>query len=315
MKRTLLLLCIAAMTFFGASAAQAAYPEKPVNYIIPFNPGGESDIFARAQQRLMEKALGQSILIHYKPGGGGALGWQELAKAKPDGYTTSGFNLPHIVLQPMFRKNAGYKTEDIVPVMIFMTTPNVLAVKKDSPYKTFADILKAVKEKPGTITIGGSGSQTASHVGTLLLNKRAGVNFSYIPFGGTGDAMPALMGGHVDALMVHTSTVMSQLDTVRVLAVATEERFKGMPDVPTFKELGYPNYEGSTRGLAVPPGTPKAIIDQLYKVCKEINNTPGFADNLVANGFVLLDMDNAKALEFIKNQQKEYVSIMAELKK
>jgi len=315
MKRFLAALTVMVVSVCGVVPALAEYPEKSINYIIPFSPGGESDVFARAQQPHMEKALKQSILIHYNLGGGGSLAWQDLAKAKPDGYMTAGFNLPHIILQPMFRKNAGFQTEDIVPVMIFMTTPNVLAVRKDSPYKTFQDILAAVKAKPGTITIGGTGSQTASHAGTILLNKRAGVNFAYVPFGGTSDSMTALMGGHVDGLMVHTSTVMSYLDQVRVLAVATRERFAGMPDVPTFQELGYPNYEGSTRGLAVPPSTPRAIIDKLYQVCRDTNKDPGFAATFIKNGFVLLDINPDESVRFIKNMEQEYLGIREELTK
>ena len=315
MKRLLAALFGMALLVCGVSSAPAAYPDRPVNYIIPFNPGGESDIFARIQQPHMEKALGQSILIQYKPGGGGAIGWQELARAKPDGYTTAGFNLPHIILQPMLRQNAGYKTEDLVPVMIFMTTPNLLTVKKSSPYKTLKEFLDAAKAKPGTISIGGSGTQTAAHVGTLLLNKHAGVNFTYVPFSGQGDAMPAFLGDHVDSLMAQGPSVMPYLDQVRFLAVATRERLPNLPDVPTFQELGFPNYEGSTRGLVVPPKTPRAVIDRLYQVCKDINKNPEVAQTLAKNGFLLLDMNPDESVAFIKGLQKEYLGILDELKK
>ena len=118
----------------SASAADVQFPKnEPINYLIPFSAGGESDLFARLQQPYLEKELGQKVVVNYKIGAGGALGWSELVKSKPDGHSTAGINLPHIVLQPLQRKNAGYQTEDLKPVMIFHVTPCVLAVRADSP--------------------------------------------------------------------------------------------------------------------------------------------------------------------------------------
>jgi tripartite-type tricarboxylate transporter receptor subunit TctC len=315
LKRVVTLLCVATSTcLFGVGAAFAApFPEKPINYLIPFNPGGESDIFARAQQPLMEKALGQSVLISYKPGGGGSVGWVDLIRAKPDGYFTAGFNLPHIILQPLQRKNSGYETKEVQPVMIFMNTPNILAVQKDSPYKTLEDFLKAAKEKPGAITLGGSGSSTANHLGVVRLNKVAGVNISYVPFTGTGDVMPAFLGGHVTGLMSYTTMAVQYKNDMRVLAVATEKRFPGLPDVPTFKELGYDLVEGAYRGLAVPPNTPKEIVDVLYKACSTTNTNPEFAAKMAEMGFVLENLDPAASAKLIDEKISEYKDVLEAL--
>ncbi|GHV53691.1 C4-dicarboxylate ABC transporter substrate-binding protein [Deltaproteobacteria bacterium] len=314
LKRLVTMLCVASICLFGVGAAFAAsFPEKPITYLIPFNPGGESDIFARAQQPLLEKTLGQNMLITYKPGGGGSVGWVDLIRAKPDGYYTAGFNLPHIILQPLQRKNSGYETKDIQPVMIFMNTPNILAVKKDSPYKTLADFLKAAKEKPGALTLGGSGSSTANHLGVVRLNKVAGVKISYVPFTGTGDAMPAFLGDHVTGLMTYTTMAVQYKNDMRALAVATEKRFAALPDVPTFKELGYNLVEGAYRGLAVPPKTPKAIVDVLYKACLATNTNPEFAAKMIEMGFLLENLDPAASAKLVDAKISEYKDVLDEL--
>ena len=314
--RLVSLFAASAVLAIGAGATHAAtFPEKPVNYLIPFNPGGESDIFARAQQPIMEKALGQSVLITYKTGGGGSVGWNELIRTKPDGYFTVGFNLPHIILQPLQRKTSGYETKQINPVMIFMNTPNILAVPKDSPYKTLEDFLKAAKEKPGAITLGGSGSNSANHLGVVRLNKVAGVNLSYVPFTGTGDAMPAFLGGHVTGLMTYTTMGAQYKNDMRVLAVATEQRFPLFPDVPTFKELGYDVVEGAYRGLAVPPGTPKEIVDILYKACLAANEDPKFAKTMIESGFLLENLDQDASNKLIDQKIVEYKAALEDLAK
>ena len=313
-RKLLMALCVSALLVLSASAFAADFPKEPVNYLITFNAGGESDIFARAQQPLLEKALGQSVIISYKIGGGGAVGWNELVRSAPTGYFTAGFNLPHIILQPLQRKSAGYKTEDIKPVMIFMSTPNVLAVPKDSPYKTLQDLIEAAKAKPGSVTLGGSGSSTANHLGVVMLNKLAGVKISYIPFTGTGDAMPALLGKHVAGLMTYTTMGIQYKNDLRVLAVATEERVPGI-DAPTFKEQGYDLVEGAYRGLAVPPGTPDGIVDILYKACLKVNQEPDFAAKMAGMGFTLENIGPAESTKMIKDRVATYKGILEELAK
>ena len=315
MKRTLIFLCLLSVSLFCLGTAQAAtFPDKPVNYLVAFNPGGESDLFARAQQPLLEKALGQSVLISYKTGGGGSVGWNELIRSKPDGYNTAGFNLPHIILQPLQRKTSGYQTKDIEPVMIFMNTPNILAVPANSPYKTLQDFLAAAKAKPGALTLGGSGSSSANHLGVVRLNKLAGVNISYVPFTGTGDAMPAFLGGHVAGLMTYTTMATQYKNDMRVLAVATEKRFPVLPDVPTFKELGYDLVEGAYRGLAVPPNTPKDVIDILYQACAKTNADPEFSKKMTEMGFLLENLDPAASAKLVDKLTVEYKALLEDLK-
>ena len=224
MKKSLL-VAIGLMLMIGIGLpgpAPAAYPEKPINYVICFNPGGESDITARIQQKSLEKTLGVPVVIVYKKGGGGAVGWSELMKTKPDGYTIFGTNLPHTIVQPMTRGRAGYQTEKINNIYIFEFTPNILAVKKDSTFKTVDDFIAYAREKPG-LSMGGSGQPSANSLGTARFAKITGLDLTYISFTGSGAAVPALLGGHVPALMTYTSMAARYPDKIRPLAVAAEK--------------------------------------------------------------------------------------------
>jgi tripartite-type tricarboxylate transporter receptor subunit TctC len=314
-KRSCILLCLLVVSLLCLDTARAAnFPDKPVNYLIPFDPGGESDIFARAQQPLLEKELGQSVLISYKTGGGGSVGWNSLIRSKPDGYNTAGFNLPHIILQPLQRRTSGYQTKEIEPVMVFANTPNILAVPANSPYKTLKEFIEAAKAKPGALILGGSGSSSANHLGVVRLNRLAGINVSYVPYTGTGDAMPAFLGGRVTGLMTYTTMATQYKNDMRVLAVAAEKRFPVLPDAPTFRELGYDLVEGAYRGLAVPPMTPREIIDVLYKACAKVNANPEFAKKMTEMGFLLENYDPAASARLVDNLTVEYKALLKDLK-
>ena len=316
MKRLVIAsICVFFLCTGAISHAAESFPkEEPINYLIPFSPGGESDIFARAQQPYLEKALGQKVLVSYKVGAGGAIAWSELANSEPSGYYMAGFNIPHIILQPLQRKDAGYQTSDINPVMIFQITPCVLAVTADSPYKTLEDFVRAEIERPGSITIGGVDSATSGHIATVLMGKKASAKFSYIPFPGTADLPPALLGKHVTAIMAFTTTATQYSKDMRVLAVASDERHPNI-DAPTFKELGYDIVEGSIRGLAVPPNTPDAVVQKLYEECSKINADQEFVKKMEEMGFSLLDMNPEQSREFINKRIEEYKTILSELKK
>ncbi|MBN1107068.1 MAG: tripartite tricarboxylate transporter substrate binding protein, partial [Deltaproteobacteria bacterium] len=217
-----------------ASAQDKAYPSKPITYLVTFNPGGQSDREARRQQPHLEKLMGQKIVVDYKVGGGGALGWSELVRAKPDGYLICGINIPHIILQPMLQET-GYKTEQIVPVALFQRTPLGLAVLKESPYKNLKEFLAAGKSKPGDISIGGSGTFSGHHIATLRLQKMSGAKYNYVPFTGAAPQITAFLGGHVNAIFGNSDDLVKYSDKIRVLAMAAETRFPAFPDTPTFK--------------------------------------------------------------------------------
>ena len=309
MKARVLVALLVMLAAVFASAQK--FPSKPVTYVISFAPGGESDITARLQQPYLEKILGVPIVITYKEGGGGAVGWTELVtRAKPDGYTIYGTNLPHIILQPL-QGGVGYKTEQINNIYFFQSTPCVLAVSVDSPIKTFQDFVEYVKKK-GMVTLGGSGQPSANSFATVRLAKLTGLKITYVPFSGSGTAVPALLGGHVDGLMTSTTMAIQYKDKMRVIAVATEERISLFPDVPTFKELGIDLVEKAYRGIAVPPGTPEDVKRVLEAAFKEVNNNPEFVAKMLEMGFVIENYDEAASAKLVSELVPYYKQLWEE---
>lgn len=301
-RRHFLFAFMAAAVLPLAPAASAAdYPEKAVTYIIPFGPGGESDITARFQQPFFADKFGENFVITYKPGGGGAVAWAQLNSMPGDGYTIMGVNLPHIIVKPM-QKDVGFTTEDITTVHMFHYTPDAIVVKADSPFKTLQDLIDAAKAEPGKITMSGSGKGTANHIAQLRFDDMAGIETTYVPFKGTGAAVTALLGDQVRAEWGYT-TVAANYDNTHLLAVAMEERHPKFPDVPTFKELGFDLVSGAYRGVAVPKSTPEDLRQRISAMIQEINDDPEFKKQMEDGGFVVTDIPYDKAPEFMAEQK------------
>ncbi|HEY9549982.1 MAG TPA: tripartite tricarboxylate transporter substrate binding protein [Kiloniellaceae bacterium] len=295
----------------AAPAGAQSYPDKPVNYIIPFGPGGESDITARHQQAFYGKTFGQELVIEYKPGGGGAVGWSQLNDYKGDGYTWMGVNLPHIIVQPM-QKDVGFKTEDLTLVYMFHFTPDAIVVHKDSDFQTLQDLVDYAKENPGKVTLSGSGKATANHIAQIRFDGMAGIQTTYVPFKGTGAAVTALLGEQVSAEWGYTSVGASHKDQVRMLAVAMDERHPQFPDVPTFKELGYELSSGAYRGVAVPKSTPEELRKQISDMIGQINQDPEFRKRLENDGMAMLDVGYEDMDAFMADMNETYAKAAKE---
>lgn len=313
MKKAVLMIGLVCLSLtLGASFATAEYPEKPLTYIIPFNPGGESDITARLQEPELEKMLNVAVNVTHKPGGGGSVGWSEFQRiGKPDGYSVIGVNIPHIIAQPILQKNTGFTTDGFDVVMWFQFTPNVLMVPAKSDINTLEDFIKYAKQNPKAATVGGSGSFSANHLEALRLAKAANVQLTYIPHTGTGAVVPALLGGHITAAMNYSMVAVQYKEQVKSLAVAADERLEMLPDVPTFKELGYEIVGGAYRGIAVPKGTSPAVIEKLSKAFTAVNKS--VADKQVPLGFVMTYACGDEATKLTKRMQKDYAEIIREL--
>lgn len=304
-------LGLAATSAHAAGAAE--YPSQPLNYWICFNPGGESDITARFQEHPLKRFYKNGVVISYKIGGGGSVCWSELTHTKGDGYTLAGHNLPHIVLQPLQRGNAGYNTLDLKSVYFFESTPNILLVRNDSPYKTLKEFIAAAKANPGKFSLGGSGSGSANELGTVMLNKAAGIKTTYVPFTGSGSAAPALMGGHVTGLMSYSTMAIEHKGKFRALAIMANERMKVLPDVPTFKELGYDLVEGAYRGVAAPPSTPDDVVKKAAEIFAAVMKDPDVVKKMDENGFKIENMGPEESTAFIKSRIPLYKEILAEM--
>ena len=294
--------------------AQVSYPTRSITYLVTFDPGGQSDREARRQQPYLEKALGQKVLVDYKVGGGGALGWRELVRGKPDGYLMAGINTPHIILQPL-QQEVGYKTDQINPVAFFQRTPLALAVLGTSQFKSLQEVLDYAKKNPGALTVGGSGTFSGHHIATLRLEKLGGIKFTYVPFTGAAPQITAFLGGHVAAIFGNSDDLVKYQDRIRVLAFASDERFPLFQQSPTFKESGIDMVEAIDRGVGVPPNTPDTVIKKLEAAFLEICRNPEIQAEMKKQGFVPLAMGHTESKAYIDKMTAIYKDLTAGLKK
>lgn len=306
MKRREFLVTGGAVAASMALPARAAYPDKPVHYIIAFAPGGESDIAARFQQEVYRRKWSQELVIETKAGAGGALAWSGLNQHPGDGYTIMGTNLPHIVLQPL-EGNVQYKTEDITNVNFFNYTPDAIVVRNESPFKTFQEFIAGAKAKPGTLNLAGSGTNSANHAAYARLNAAAKIQTTYVAYKGTGDLIASLLGGHVDGAMSYSSLGLAQKGKTRLLAVATPERLSYFPDVPTFRELGIDWVDGAYRGIGVPKSTHEDLRRRISDMFSEIGRDADFRRKMIDQGLEIVDIGYDKMAAFMEERKKAYL--------
>jgi tripartite-type tricarboxylate transporter receptor subunit TctC len=305
-RRSIFKTAAALAVVASVGMANAAELNGPVSYVIPFGPGGESDISARFQQPFFKEKFGQDLVISYQPGGGGAVGWASLNGLNADGQTIMGVNLPHIIIKPA-QKNVGFTTDSLNTFYMFHFTPDAIIVTADSPYMTLEDLVADAKANPGAVTMSGSGKASANHLAQIKFDKMAGVKTTYVPFKGTGAAVTALLGKQIKAEWGYSTVGAKQGDAVRMLAVAMEERHPLFPDVPTFKELGYDMVGGAYRGIALPDSASAETTKMWSDMIGEINNDPVFRQKMLDGGFAMLDVGADDMSAFMAARVEEYL--------
>jgi len=307
-------LCVVAVATGAACGGGGAanYPSRQLTYLIAFDPGGQSDREARRQQPLLQQYFQQPVVVDYKVGGGGALGWSEVAHSRADGYLFVGFNLPHIILQPLLQ-DTGYETSQLRPVVLFQRTPIALAVLQTSPYLTLDEFLAAARASPGALAIGASGTLTGPHLSTIRLDKLTGIRTRYVPFTGSATAITAFLGGHTTANFVFSDEVVKYRDRTRILAITSDTRLPGFEDIPTFRELGIDLVEAVDRGVAVPKGTPDAIVASLESAFLRVANDPAIQLAQRREGFVPLAMGAQESESYIGARADYYRQLLQTL--
>jgi tripartite-type tricarboxylate transporter receptor subunit TctC len=312
MKFSAIALAFAAAAFSTTASAQPC-PDKNLNYYQAFPAGGESDISARHQQLVLKKKCPAiETIIQYKPGAGGGLMWSQMNGLPNDGLNIVGVNLPHIVLQPL-EGQVQYKTEDITPVYWFHFTPDAIVVSNDSPIKTFADLVRMAKAQPGKLTLGGSGTNSANHAAHEKLQAVAGIQTTYVPYKGTGDLTPAVIGQQVTGAMSYTAFAINTKDRVRALAVAMDKRHPLLPDVPTFKELGFDWVDGAFRGIGMPKSTSPEARKRMSDLWASLNNDPEMKELAFKSGFELVNVGVDRMDAFMKERTKAYSEVAKRL--
>ena len=290
--RTLAALFAATMLLAGNEAAAQPWPAKPVKWVVPFAPGGTTDILARTVGDKLSQALGQPVIIENKPGAGGGVGAEFVAKSPPDGYTIMGGTISTHAINASLYKNLPYDpVRDFVPIVLLARVPNMLVVNIDVPAKNVAELVALLKANPGKYTFASSGNGTSQHLSGELFKSMSGTDMQHIPYKGSPPALQDVMGGQVTMTFdnITTAWTLAKAGKLRALAVTTANRSSVAPDVPTLAESGLPGFEvGSWQGVFAPVGTPPEIVKRLNAEIVKILNLPDVRDKLAGLGAELV---------------------------
>ena len=260
------LAALAALALLAPGAWAQPYPSHPVRMVVPFAPGGATDIIARIVAQKLADRLGQSVVVENKPGAGTTIGNAEVAKAKPDGYTFLFAPTPFVISQVVYPKLPYDPQKDFAPVSLLAVSPFILVVNAAFPAKTTAELVAIAKAKPGTITFASAGNGTVPHLAGELFRLRAGVDIVHVPYKGGGPAIVDLVSGQVPMMFATPIEVSQHVQSgrLRVLGTTSLARLAAMPDVPTLSESGYPDFEVlSFFGVLAPAGTPPEIVNRV----------------------------------------------------
>ncbi|WP_313690708.1 Bug family tripartite tricarboxylate transporter substrate binding protein [Achromobacter mucicolens] len=287
----LLASCALALGVLGAApaASAAGYPDHPIRLIVPTSPGSTADVVARVVAENLGKTLAQPMIVENLAGAAGIPGTRQLVSAKPDGYTLGIVSSNHAI-NPSLYKSLPYDTvKDITPISVIGTTPLVVVVAENSPYRTMGDLLKAAKEQPGKINYGSSGTGSVLHLAGELLKSKAGVDMMHIPYKGGNALITDVMSGQIQVAFLATPSVLAQVQAgkLRALAVSTPERLAILPNVPTLDEAGVKGYSyDAWISLIGPAGLPADVVQKLQAATRKTMQEPAVLKALSPQGFV-----------------------------
>jgi len=291
MKSTFLSLTTAtaaAALSFHALAAPTDYPTQPVRLIVPFAPGGTTDIVARAISHRAGEALGKPLVVDNKSGGGGTLGAAEAARAKPDGYTLGLATVSTTATNPAINPKIPYNPlTDIIPIINIAATPNVLAVNPNFPGQNFEAFVREVQRSPGNYAYGTAGTGSIGHLLMEILSSQAKLSLNHIPYRGSGPALIDAVGGQVPMVFDNLPSALPFIRSGKLvaIAVASPERVLQLPDVPTFNELGMSDVNRTAfYGISAPKGTPAAVVERVNKAVKQALASPEVQKQITDTG-------------------------------
>jgi tripartite-type tricarboxylate transporter receptor subunit TctC len=296
---------IAVLILANAGTLQAQqYPSRPIRVVVPLSPGGFADVPTRMLLPQLSAALGKQVFVENKPGAGGTIGADAVAKSAPDGHTLLVTATPHVISAHLYRTLPYDTLKDFVPVALFASGPYALVVNpRQLPVASVRELIAAAKARPGKIDYASSGNGSAQHLVSALFNTLAGIELNHVPYKGSGPAMQDLLGGQVPVSFAGIPNVISSVKAgkLRALAVTTAQRSSVAPDVPTMAESGLTGYElSSWQAVFAPAGTPKAIVDRLYTEIGKILKMPDVVKRLNDLGLDISGMPPAELATLIK---------------
>jgi tripartite-type tricarboxylate transporter receptor subunit TctC len=307
---SLIFLLVVGMWTIGPVMAKDAWPVKQVDLVNPFGAGGAADVQARKLAEIISRDLGEPMVVRNVTGAGGAIAYNEVHRAKPDGHTMIWYSGAINTLAA--RKQISFDYHAFEPIAGIGYETIAIAVNKTAPWKDFKEFMAYVKQNPGKVTIGNSGMGSVTHMVPVAMASRMGAPVVHVPFG-TGLAVAALMGGKIDASSQHPAEILSQVKAgeVRVLAVSSEKRINLWPNVPTMKESGVDLVFDQWRGFAVPKGTPMTVIDKMSPLVKKAVESKEWADFAASIGTTPQYLDPVAFARFVAEQDKITKEIMA----
>lgn len=301
----LTLICLAVtmgLLALGTTSAGAAYPERPIRMIVPWPAGGDTDAICRVMASSMQKALGKTIVVANISGASGTVGARETLKAAADGYTILAM---HDFIHSTYYTGVAEMTyKDFEPVALMTSTPSMLATYGKAPWNTLKELIDDARKRADQITVGATMGST-SHFFPAMVAKAAGIKWRYVSYDGTAPRMTALLGGHV----LLGDTNLTQLDKVKggqmkLLAIATAQRLPEVPDVPTFRELGYDVIYAVSRGIVAPKRTPEAALAKLEEACAKAAKDPTFVESMQKQGTLVQFLNRKGYADFLQKNDR-----------
>jgi tripartite-type tricarboxylate transporter receptor subunit TctC len=302
-----LCLLLSASVGWGQSA-------RTIKIVVPYAPGSGPDILGRLLAEQIGRANGQTIFVESRPGAGTLIGTEAVARAAPDGNTVL-VVAPSFVINPTLRKVSYDALTGFEPICHLAATPIVLVTNSASPYRTVAELLDAARAKPGELTLGSGGPGSSLHIAFEVLKRAAGINMTYVPYAGSGPAINALLGGHLTAVFADYPTVVEQLKTgtLRALATTSRTRAAALPDVPTITELGLKDYEDEIwYGLVAPAKTPQDSLAQLSGWAAAAINSPDMKPKLELQGLSPVGICGSEFGALLRKRYEDYARVIRE---
>jgi tripartite-type tricarboxylate transporter receptor subunit TctC len=298
--------------FPGLALAQAGYPDKPIRLIVPFPPGGGTDILGRIVGDKLSTTLGWKVVVENKAGAGGTVGLDAASKAKPDGYTLVIAQTSNLSIAPSIMSGLPYDpVKNFAPVRLIAAVPLAIVVGANSPIKSMGDLVAAAKANPGKLLFASPGNATVAHLAGEYFQKVAGVKYTHVPYKGTAQALPDVISGRASFFVASIESATAQVKSgqLRAIAVTSLKRAPQWPDVPTVAESGYPGFEAITWfGVAVPAGTPAPIVARLDAEVSKVLDAPDVKERL--NGKE--DVGPAEFAALIKSDHDKWASVVKE---
>ena len=308
------LLGMALMSAAHAQAQAQAYPNRPVRWVVPFPPGGSTDLIGRFTGQELSKRIGQPVVIDNRPGAGGIIGTEHVAKSAPDGYTLLQGSVAQFATFPtMYAKLPYDPVKDFVPITLLQTITTTMVVTPSLPVKTVKDLVALARQRPGELNFTASGMGTTTYLTGELLKRRAGIDMTFITYKGSGPALNDVMAGFVQIMFEPLPSALPLINggKLRVLAVTSRNRSPALPQVPTLDESGFPGFDMVTwQGMFAPAGTPSAVVDRLNGELTRILRTPEITQKVFDQGGQIGANTSEEFARFIRDESAKWSKVI-----